>query len=404
MENYILILFLLGIISLLMAWISMELKETIISFPMIMVALGFLLYSLPIDLPDPNPDAQNNLILHISELAVIISLMGTGLKLNKSFSITNYRLPFLMIIITMVGGIFAVALTGWLLAGFLPASALLLGAAFAPTDPVIADDVQVDFQEKREHPVTFSLTAEAGLNDGMAFPFTWFAILAASFGMSGGGWITDWVLRDVIYRIISGAVIGFILGRVLAYLIFTLPKRYDLPPIRKEFTAIACTFLVYSLVESIYGYGFIAVFAAGLTLRHFEKEHEFHQQMYDFIEQVEKILLSIILVLLGGYTVTSMFTYLSWKAALLVIVFIFIIRPLFGRLALFNSDMTRKEKWVVSFMGMKGVGSFFYLSFGINEVNFANSELLWATAGFLVLASVVIHGGSLYLLKPLFNK
>jgi NhaP-type Na+/H+ or K+/H+ antiporter len=404
MESYILILLVLGIIGFLMAWLSVELEDVIISFPMIMVALGVILYSLPLNLPNPDPVARNNFVLHLTELAVIISLMGTGLKINKPFSITNFRVPFLMIIITMIGCIITVALTGWLIAGLLPASALLLGAVFAPTDPVIADDVQVEFHEQKEHPVPFSLTAEAGLNDGMAFPFTWFAVLAASYGMTDLDWIKEWLLRDVGYRIIIGGVAGFILGRILAYTLFSLPKSFKFPPIRREFVAIACTFLVYSLVESIHGYGFIAVFAAGLTLRHYEREHEFHQEMHDFIDQIEKILLALVLFLLGGYAATHMFKYLYWEAVLSVIVFIFIIRPLFGRLALFNTEMKRKEKWLVSFMGMKGVGSFFYLAFALQEIDFANNEQLWATTGFLVLASVVIHGGSLYFLKSLFSE
>lgn len=404
MESYNLILFLLGVIGFLIAWLTIELEDRVISFPMIMVVLGGLFYSLPFNLPDPDPNAQNNLVLHLTELAVILSLMGTGLKIYKAFTFSNYRVPFLMILITMIGCILTVAFTGWLLAGLLPASALLMGAVFAPTDPVIADKVQVGFEEKEEHPVPFSLTAEAGLNDGMAFPFTWLAILVASYGIAESEWMIDWMLYDILYRIGVGGILGFFLGRVLAYLLFTLPEKYGLPLIRREFLAIACTFLVYSLTEAIHAYGFISVFVAGLTLHHFEREHNFHKTMHDFIEQIEKVLLAIVLFLLGGYAVTYMFTYLYWQAVLLVLAFIFIIRPIFGRMALFNAAMSRKEKWVVSFMGMKGVGSFFYLAFGLQEANFGNNEQLWATTGFLVLASVLIHGIALYFLKPFLNR
>lgn len=403
MEGFILILFLLGLIGFLMAWLSVELKEKMISFPMIMLALGALLYSLPLGLPDPNPINHNTLILRLTEMAVIISLMGAGLKIDKSFSISNFRIPFLLILITMIGCIFAVALSGWLI-GLLPSSALLLGAVFAPTDPVIADEVQVDFHEKEEDPVTFSLTAEAGLNDGMAFPFTWFAVLTAGLDFGMETWLIDWFLRDVGYRVITGGLLGFILGRILAYALFSLPKRYKFPPIRREFVAIACTFLIYALVESVHGYGFIAVFVGGLAIRHFEKEHDFHYRMHDFIDQIEKILLAIILVLLGGYAVTHMFSDINWDGALLVMLFIFLIRPLFGGLALFKSEMNFKQKFVISFMGMKGVGSLFYLAFALHETNFAQAHELWATTGFLVLASVIIHGGLVYVLRPIFRK
>ncbi len=403
MESYILILLLLGVIGFLMSWLSVELEDKVISFPMIMVALGALLYLLPLDLPDPDPMLHNTFFYHLTELAVIISLMGTGLKVNRKFSVSNFRIPLLLVFVTMIGCIAAVAFSG-LLIGLLPASALLLGAVFAPTDPVIADDVQVKFHEKDEHAVTFSLTSEAGLNDGMAFPFTWFAVLAAVYGFEETGWIDDWLIRDVGYRIVMGGLLGFILGRALAYALFTLPKRFSFPSIRREFIAVACTFLVYGLVEAVHGYGFIAVFVAGLALRHYEREHEFHYEMHEFIDQVEKILLAIVLVLLGGYAVTHMFHDINWDSILLVMLFLFIIRPLFGSLALIKSGMNNKKKMIISFMGMKGVGSFFYLAFALDKADFAQAHELWATTGFLVLASVVIHGSSIYLLKPFLRE
>jgi NhaP-type Na+/H+ or K+/H+ antiporter len=107
-----------------------------------------------------------------SELAVIISLFGTGLRIDNLTSYARWRPTVRLLAILMPMTIVAVALLGWALAGMTLAGAILLGAVLAPTDPVLAGDVQVGRPtEGGEHPVRFSLTTEAGLNDGLAFPF-----------------------------------------------------------------------------------------------------------------------------------------------------------------------------------------------------------------------------------------
>lgn len=401
MELYTFTLLVLGLIILLVAFLPEQLQNRLISFPLVMVGLGMLLYSLPLPLPDPDPIAHESLMLHLTELSVIISLIAAGLKINRDITLANFRIPLLMVLVTMIGCIAAVAGATWLVIGLVPSSALLMGAVFAPTDPVIGDEIQVDFAEDQSNPVRFSLTAEAGLNDGMAFPFTWLAVWTAAVGTSSWDWLTEWAMQDVLYRILAGTAGGFIVGRAMAHVLFTLPQKDVILPIRRELVAIAVTLLAYSLIEFIHGYGFIAVFVAGLTLRHFEMEHEFQARMHDFIDQIEKFLLGVLLVLLGGYTVTYMFEYLSWMDMFLVLLFILVIRPLFGYLPLFKSNIPTRERWLIAFLGLKGVGSFYYLAFALHQTEFAGAEHLWAITGFLVLASAVVHGVSLYFIDPL---
>lgn len=403
MEEYILIFILIGIIGLAMPWATSLLDNLPINYPIVSLALGIIVFSLPLNLPDPDPIEHENIILRLSELAVIISLMGTGLKLNKNFTLKNYRAPLLLVFVTMILCIAAVAFTGWMWAGFVPASALLLGAVFAPTDPVIADNVQVDFDTKQEPPVKFSLTAEAGMNDGMAFPFTWLAVWAAIYGLNDLSWIGTWALFDVLYRIVAAIIVGAVLGRLFAIGFLKLPDSAGWS-IRREFIIIAATLLIYGLTEAIHGYGFIAVFIAGLAIRHFEREHDFHESMYDFVDQTEKIFLAVILFVLGGYTVHYLFDHITIESVLLVMVSIFIIRPVFAFLPIIkNSEFNFKDKLVVAFMGMKGVGSLFYLAFALHETPFKQKEVLWATVAFLVFVSVIVHGIGEYVVKPIID-
>jgi NhaP-type Na+/H+ or K+/H+ antiporter len=272
------------------------------------------------------------------------------------------------------------------------ASALLLGAVLAPTDPVLASDVQVGPpMEDTQDNIKFSLTSEAGMNDGTAFPFTWLAIALASSGYSSDV-IMEWVWRDLIYKIVAGVASGFLIGRGLAYLVFRLPEKNKSLKTRDGFVAIAATLLVYGLTELIHGYGFIAVFVAAITLRHSEKHHKYHKSLHEFTDQIERILIAVILILFGGSLVTGILNKLTWQMALFGVLFVLVVRPLTSLLSMIGPKLHIKEKMAIGFFGIKGMGSFFYLAFALHETFFALNEELWSVVAFIVLLSIIIHG------------
>ncbi len=401
MKSYILILIILGAAGIALPWLTRLSKFTLINVPIVSVLLGMLLYSLPLNLPNPDPLTHEKILLKLSELAVIISLMGAGLKLSRKISFKAYKIPLLLVFITMIGCIAATAGLSWLL-GFAPAVALLLGAVFAPTDPVIAEDVQVEVTEDadEEHPVQFSLTAEAGMNDGLAFPFTWLAVWMAMKGWDGGSWLSSWFLMDFCFRIVCGVVVGAALGFSIAWLHFSLPSRLGFKPHRLGFLAIASTFLVYGIAEAVSGYGFIAVFVAAVALRRYEKQHDFHKEMHDVITQMEHFFIMALLILLGGYFVRDWLSDLRWPSVVLSLVFLFFIRPIFGLLPTIGSGWKWKDRLIVAFMGIKGIGSVFYLSFALHEAAFVKTNQLWATVAFLILVSLAVHGVAGYFIRP----
>ncbi len=378
--------------GLTLPWFKSLEKIQLLNVPLAAIMMGIGFYYLPIDLPDPNPIKYEKEILKLTEIVVIISLMGAGLKINRDFSIKSYRVPLLLVFITMTGSIVATATLGWWF-GLVPASALLLGAVFAPTDPVLSSDVQVGIEEgeEEEHRVQFNLTAEAGINDGMAFPFTWLAIWVAIYGFNFGDWLGTWFIKDVLYRITAGIALGYGFGKLMVWLYFILPKKINLAPKRLGFLAIAITLLVYGIAESVEAYGFIAVFVASLTIHHYEKSHDLHKEMHAVIEQIEQLLITVILIFLGGFIAHYGFKNLSFPMFGLCFILLFIIRPVFGILPTLGTKMPWKHRWVVAFMGIKGIGSFFYLAFALHETDFLQPELLWGTTAFMVLISAVIH-------------
>jgi len=394
MSGYILVITIIGIASLGMAWFPSISKKLRISYSVFYVLFGMVLYSIFFDyLPAANPFLFPEVTIHLTELVVIISLMGSGLKIDQPFSFHKWQTPFRLVSVTMILCIALVALLAVWLLNFSVASAILLGAVLAPTDPVLASDVQVEPpMEGREENVKFSLTAEAGMNDGMAFPFTWLAIILASKGIDSYAEFGRWFFIDVVYKLAAGVLAGILLGRLLAYLVFDLPEKRNFVVIKDGFVAVATTLMVYGFTEMIHGYGFVAVFVTAITLRNYELDHKYHKKLHDFTDQIERILVSIILIVFGGTIIHGILQPLNWNMVLLGIVFIVLIRPATAWVGMVKTKLKPKEKFVISFFGIRGIGSFFYLAFAMYEADFGAEKELWAIASFIVLLSLLIHG------------
>ncbi len=393
--TYEVIFALLGVAFIGAAWLPRLLEGRPLSFPIVYVLLGFVLFSLPLGLPDPLPLHNRALTEHFTELLLIIALMGAGLKLDRPLSFRSWGVTWRLLGITMPLSVAAAALLGWWVVGLAPVSALLLGAVLAPTDPVLASDVQVGGPGAGgEDEVRFGLTSEAGLNDGLAFPFTYLAILAATYGLAPQGWLGAWTGYYLVYKISVGVAVGWLLGTSLMQLIFRAKTKTKLAETREGFVALAVVLLVYGVTELLQGYGFLAVFVAALALRHFEREHNYHEHLHAFIEQSERLLLVIALVVFGGTLATGLFDDLTWDGVLLGVAVVFLVRPLFGLLGLLGTALPWRERFALSFFGIRGVGSFYYLAYAINEARFPESDTLWAVVGFVVLLSVLVHGVS----------
>jgi NhaP-type Na+/H+ or K+/H+ antiporter len=395
MLTYDIIMVLLGVAILGVAWLPSLLEKYPLSYPILYILLGMGVFVLPINLVDADPLEHKKLVMHLSELCVIVALTGTGLKIDRPFSLRAWRSPLLLVLVLMVFTIAGLALAGWWAVGLAPASALLLAASLAPTDPVLAGDVQVgDPGEGREDNVRFALTGEAGLNDGLAFPFVYLALAllpAAAAPLSDR--VVHWLWFDVGYRIGAGVLLGWLSGKFLAYLIFNLPKRVSIKTEGYGFVALAVTLTSYGVTELVHGYGFLAVFIAAITLRGRERKHEYHKLMHAFTDQMERLFIVAILILLGGAIANGLFNGLTWPGAALGILLVLVLRPIGGMLTLARSTrITMAERLVISFFGIRGIGSVFYIAFALEHADFPQARELWAILGFTMLLSITLHG------------
>jgi NhaP-type Na+/H+ or K+/H+ antiporter len=295
---------LVGLGALMAALLPRLLANRPLSMPIVFLALGVAVFAVFPDLPDPDPLAHPAAAEHLTEIGVIVALMGAGLKLDRPLGRRSWSSTWRLLAIAMPLTIAATALLGWWWAGLVPAAALLLGSSLAPTDPVLASDVQVGDpggHAEGEDEVRFALTSEAGLNDALAFPFVYAAIAMAAAGTGLAGWIGDWALQDVLVKLAVGVVGGIVVGRALGALFFrSRSEKWYLASQAEGFVALAATFLAYGLTEVAGGYGFLAVFLCARSLRATERGHEYHQVLHDFVEQIERLLTVLLLVLFGG--------------------------------------------------------------------------------------------------------
>ncbi|MEX2543305.1 MAG: cation:proton antiporter [Trueperaceae bacterium] len=398
MDIYMLVLTIVGLAFLGAAWVPLLIYKAPVSFPFLYIAFGLALFSLPLGLFLPNPLESSFFTERFTEILVIISLTGAGLKLARPIGWRSWQVTWRLLLLAMPLTIAFTALFGWWVIGLAPASALLLGAVLAPTDPVLASDVQVGPPgDPKGGEARFTLTSEAGLNDGLAFPFTHLAIAAAAAGTSAGlSWIAEWALYELLFKVAVGAAAGIGIGFALSRLIFSLPPSANTARTssRDSFVVVAVTLLTYGVTELLHGYGFLGVFLAALTIRQQERDHPYQEQLHDFTAGLERLLMTLMLILFGGLIAQGLLAGSSLTMFAVALAVVFVIRPLAGLLSLARLSILPVERKVISFFGIRGIGSLYYLSFALNRKDFAGHEALWQTVSLTLLLSIVVHGAS----------
>ena len=404
LELYDVGLVVVGLSILGVALLPRVLADHPITVPMAYLGLGVAVFSVPIGLPSPDPLQYPELATRLAELGVIVALMGVGLKLDRRPGLRRWETTWRLLGVAMPLSIAGAALLGWWATSLLAPAAMLLGAVIAPTDPVLASEVQVEPPGASEEDealedagggrdeIRFALSSEAGLNDGFAFPFTYLAVMMALVGTAPANWLGEWLLVDVAYRIVVGAAAGLAIGRVLAWLIFASTPETHLAQSMKGLEALAGVFLAYGLTELVGGYGFIAVFVASTVIRDFERSHDYNRPLHDVAEKAEQLLMAAIMVLFGGAVASGLLAPLTLPAILAGLAIVLVVRPLAGTVALVGFDRHWAERAAIAFYGIRGIGSFFYLAYALTQAPFRDADLLWALVGFVVLFSILLHG------------
>lgn len=392
-SSYHIVLAVVGCAILLAHWFPRWISGREPAASALLIFAGYVSFTFLPGTPSPfNPINSPKIWEMTSEICVVIGLFGVGIRIDRLRDWKNWQATVRLLAIAMPLTIFALAIVGMAAAGMTLATGLLLGAVLAPTDPVLASDVQVGPPlEGGEHPVRFTLTTEAGLNDGLAFPFLYLAMSVIAAGGWSIGLIGEWLAIDVAYRIMLGFGSGLLLGWLLAKLMFDFPRENPLSKTESGLVAFAGVLIIYGVTELFEGFGFIAVFVAGLTLRRSETHHNFHAKLHDFVEALERALTALLLVALGA-AIPTLLPYLSWQVVVISCALLFVIRPIGAWLALSGTIIETRERIVIAFYGIRGIGSIYYLAYAATHVNLPNMPELWAIIAFTIVLSTVIHG------------
>ena len=394
-----------GLLAIAAVALPLVLRDRLISFPLVVVGAGAL---LPLFLPGElfDPVASGFAAEHLAEFAVIVALTGLGLSIDRRITWRGWMSTWRLLAITMPLSILAAFWLGWWVLGLAPAAAMLFGAALAPTDPVLAVDVQTgppstgdpDADEPDE--VRFGLTSESSLNDGLAFPFTNLAVLMAVVGPSPSEWWWDWLLIDVVYKIGGAVLYGWLIGRLFGWLTLKLVGRRgftgmfaDGEAIAPAVMALAYTLVAFGITEVLSAYGFIAVFITAYVVRNSERVNHVHDHLHEGAEQLELLAMSLVLLLLGAAFSASLYSAVTWEMVVVALTLVLVARPLAGWIGLLGYERASPaERFMIAFFGIRGLGSIYYLAYGLNRMDLIAARDLWALTTVVIFTSLLVHG------------
>ena len=419
-----------GAILLTMALLGTLLERLPLSPGILYLAIGYVLGPAGWALMAPHPLLHSVELETMTEVALLISLFSVGLKLGVPLRDRRWYLPLRLAFPSMALTVIFVTAIGVFLLGLPLAAAILLAAILAPTDPVLASDVQVEHSSDRDR-LRFGLTAEGGLNDGAAFPLVLLAL--GLMGLHDLGSVWRWLAVDVVWSILGGLAIGGTLGALIGKLVLYLRTRHQEAVGLDEFLALGLIAIAFGVAQLSMTSGFLAVFTAGLALQRVkahsmpgrptspakvtltlgaegEKElatHSHHAGAYmmdavlSFNGQLER-LAELVVVMVAGAMLS--YTFLPERAIWFLLLLFFVARPLSVWLGLLGAtSVSRDQRVLISWFGIRGVGSIFYLTYAINHglpAPLAN-ELIALTLT-TVAASILLHGISVTPLMGLY--
>ena len=391
MNIYILDLLVIGLLLLGVTLGSGWISRLPLSYALIYLVVGIFLGPYGVHLIQLRPDAE--FLERLTEFVVIVSVFGCGLKMNRPLKLWAWNTTARLIGLLMPISILAIAATCHWLLGFSWAAAILLGGILAPTDPVLASEVQLaDVKDKDE--LRFGLTSEGGLNDALAFPFVYFGIYWLK-DSNLDNWFKQWVAVDLLWAIAAGVVMGIVVAKVIVWIDRRVQRwHHKVDDLMEDFIALSTILLTYSLTELVNGYGFLAVFVAGVVVQaSYFHDQEKRLAQLEFTERVEKLLEVGTILLLGSLLLIKPIINHAGEALLVAGLLIFVIRPVGVWISMLGSRLPLPILGFFGWFGIRGVGSLYYLcyAFGKGLKGETGEQIAWITY-ITVIISVILHG------------
>jgi NhaP-type Na+/H+ or K+/H+ antiporter len=410
----------IGSLLVVMGLTNSLLKRLPTSAAALYLAVGYVLGPAVLGYIDLQLTRDAQLIERLTEVAVLVSLFAVGLRLRVHLDDRLWRAPVLLASVAMLLTIAFITALGYWALGLSLGGAVLLAGVLAPTDPVLASEVQVEAVGDRDR-LRFSLTAEGGLNDGTAFPFVMLAL-----GLLGlhdlGDWGWRWWAVDVAWAIAGGLTLGWFMGTAFARAVVWLRREHMQALGMESFLTLGLIALSYGVALEIRAYGFLAVFAAGLAMRHVEHvDHpdkpaeEDEEEVVEpggqpyiapaalaFALDLEKMVELTVMLIVGSLLGTSM---LGWVTVGTGLVLLFVARPIAVGLTTRHLPWTRLQRLLAAWFGVRGVGSLYYLAYAVSHGALTVDTMVVADAVLVTIAlSVLLHGSSATPVMALYQR
>jgi NhaP-type Na+/H+ or K+/H+ antiporter len=374
-----------------------------------------------------NPLKESKLLEALTEVVVLISLFSAGVKMPAPVTFARWRAPVLLATVSMVVSVGLVAAYACLLLDLPVGAGILLGAILSPTDPVLATDVQTRHPDDRDQ-LRFTLTCEAGMNDGSAFPFVMLGLgLLGLHDLGEFGW--RWAVVEVLWATVAGIALGVAAGVALAYAGRKLRGQPPRRVLMNDFLGLGLIGVVYGVSVMVNAWGFLAVFFAAVALRQTELKlisldnatpnptplafteaapvawadteppPTISERSLVFKEHLERISELMLVLLIGGALFVD-----SWslRAVALALFLFVVVRPASVLLGLVGTRTTWRIRNMVGWFGVRGIGSLYYLMFAIQHglPEPLALELIELTL-IAVTLSIFVHGISV---KPVMER
>lgn len=394
---HLLSLLVIGLLLLAVTLGSGWITRLPLSYALIYLVVGVLLSPYGLNIIQLRPDAQ--VLEQLTEIVVLVSLFSCGLKMNRPLTLWAWRSTARLIGILMPLTIFAIAAIAHAFLNFDWGEAILLGAILAPTDPVLASEVQLFDPEDRDE-LRFGLTSEGGLNDALAFPFVYFGLRWLE-NDNWQSWFPQWVAVDLLWAVAAGLGMGILVPMLIVRIDRYLQKYRPVDDLMADFIALSLILITYALTELIYGYGFLAVFVAGIVTQQSYRDPEKRLAQLEFSERIEKLLEVATILLLGSLLRVEPMLRFAAPGLLIAGLLIFVVRPIGAWISTIGDRTHPVRRLLFGWFGVRGVGSIYYLAYALGEGlrDEVGEAIAWITF-ITIVVSVLLHGISS---TPLMN-
>lgn len=388
-EPYTLILLAIGLLMLFTTLSSGWITRLPISYALIYLAVGIFLSPYGLNLVQVRPETE--FLERLTEFVVLISLFSCGLKISGPLQGWDWNST-----VRLIGGLMPISILGVAAIAHFGlkldwGDSILLGAILAPTDPVLASDVQLGSEGARDT-LRFGLTSEGGLNDAFAFPFVYFG-LHWQKDPNWQHWIAQWTAVDLVWAIAAGLVMGIVVSWSVAKIHKALQRVRSIDEVLDDFVALATVLIVYASTELVNGYGFLAVFVAGIMVQRSYRDPEKRESHMEFIETIEKLMEIGTILLLGSLLRVEPILRFLPQTLLIAGTLLFIVRPVGAWICTIGENYRPIQRGLFGWFGIRGVGSIYYLTYSLGGgLQGPTGELIaWITLTTIVI-SVVLHG------------